>query len=751
MQQMVKKLTIAAITVAAASIAATGCGKGDGDSSKSAAKAGDPAAKGAADGTAKGGAAGAKKPAQAPSRGPERVEYSFIDNRLSAHLERGGGLFVPAGSAGFAKYVRFGNMARSSKKTWELRQSEGDVKVAKLTGTSGRVDVVLEADHLAGNAVVRVRAHHAKGGAISVRVNENADINGQLQPGWNTIELPVPAGQLREGENQLQFFVRSAGLSVEWLQVGGAAPGEAAATFYDGNAKALVIPDGGAMVWYAFAPDKARVTADLADGACEIAVEAKGEDGNAVNGTLSGLGAAVDLAELSGKAIRVELRASGCPSAQLTNAAIVTPGEAPKVTRGAPPKYVVMLVMDSLRADRVKVFNPDARPEVPTWEKLAETSAVFLQNYVQGNESRVSHASLWSSLYPIKHRMIGSKEKLALEWTTVDEVAKSAGMFTAGATSNGYVEPKRWGFGEKWDKYSNHIHEELGLKAEDILEKGLKFIGDKKEPWFLYLGFVDTHVSWRAKSPWIEKYSPGYTGRFEKTFSGQDAADSATGKMKLSPKEVEHVRALYDSNVSYQDDVLRQLVEKLQADGIWDQTMLIITADHGDEQWEDGRVGHGASTRDMLVHVPLLIHYPPMIPAGKFVEGTDVVDVVPTIADVLGVPHDPQWQGESLVPLATGAAPGYPRMSFNSMYEDAHAGRILHWKAKIKGGSSLVVHDLDADPEEMKPATGEGATIGGRAVLDPLWLFRAFNEDWKKAQWGNASNVTARFAADLGE
>jgi arylsulfatase A-like enzyme len=734
-------------TILALLLAASACGKGNGDSAGKATDHGDKTA-------GKGGdtKAGGKAPQKAPSRGPERAVYSLIDNRLAAHVERGGGLLLPAGSAGFAKYTRFGNTEKIKQKTWELRAKEGDVAVAKLTGSSGRVDVVLTADMLAAGPVVRVRAHSAEARAISLRVNENADINGQLQAGWSVVEFAVPAGQLVEGENQLLFFVRGSGLAVEWIQVGGSAPGDGATKFYDGNAKALVLPEGGAMSWYAFVPDKGLVTGDLSDGACEIAVTAVGEDGKVVEGSLTGLGSAVDLDALGGKAARLTLAAKGCPSAELANAALVVPGEATKPTRGEPPKYVVLLVMDSLRADRVKVWNPEARPEVPTFEKLADTGAVFLQHYVQGNESRVSHASMWTSMYPIKHSMIGSKEKLKLDFVTIDEVADAAGMFVAGASANGYVEPQRWGFGTKWDKFSNHIHEETGLKAEDVLEKGWSFVAGRKEPWFLYLGFVDTHVSWRAKDPWIEKYSPGYTGRFEKTFSGQDASDVAAGKSKLTQKEIERVRALYDSNVSYQDDVLRQLIEKLTEAGIWEQTMLIITADHGDEQWEDGRVGHGASTRDMLIHVPLLIHYPPMFGAGKFIEGADVVDVVPSIADALGVAHDPEWQGESLAPLTAGVGQGYPRMSFNSMYEDAHGARILHWKVRLAGGNAPKVYDLSSDPEEMKDIWGEGeAVIGGRAVLDPAWLFRAFNKEWKKSQWGNAANVSARFATDLGE
>ena len=705
-------------------------------------------------GTAVGTGAGpapSKPPTKAPSRGPEHAVYSLVDNRLAAHLRRGGGLLVPAGSAGFAKYMRFGNTEKIKTPMWQLRQTQGTAKVAVMTGASARLDVPLAGAEASADPVVRVRAFSTEARAFSIRVNGSKDIAGQVTEGWNTIELKPPGGLWKEGENELLFFTRGSGLAVEWVQVGGTAPADGTATrFYDAGAKALSLPDGGGLTYYLQIPDGAKLTGDLADGACTVTVKATAADGAGADGTLTGIGSAVDLAPVAGKAVRLDLTAGGCAEAKLGGAALVVAGDAPKPARGEPPKYVVLWVMDSLRADRVRVWNPGARPEVPNFEKLAETSAVFLQHYVQGNESRVSHASLWSSLYPIKHSMIGASEKLDLKWTTVDEVAKAAGKYTAGASANGYVDPKRWGFGQAWDAYSNHIHEALGLKAEDILAKGLKFVGDKKEPWFLYMGTVDTHVSWRAKEPWASKYDPGYNGRFKDVFSGADAAAAASGG-NLTDAEKKHVIALYDSNVSYQDKVLGDLIAKLQELGIWDQTMLIVTADHGDEQWEDGRVGHGASSRDMLVHVPLLIHYPPMFPAGKHPEGTELVDVVPTIADALGVPTDPEWQGQSLVPLANGVGAGYQRLSFSSMYEDSHGARMGDWKIRASGGSNLRIYDLATDTDEMKPLTDAAATIGGRSVLDPYWLLRAFNKDWKKSVWGNPADVTARFAEDMGE
>jgi arylsulfatase A-like enzyme len=691
----------------------------------------------------------AKPPTKAPARGPEHPVYSLVDNRLSGHLMRNGGLLVPGGSAGFAKYVRFGNVMKGGKKTWDLRQQEGEVKVARITGKSGTVFVPLTAAQ-AGRNTIRFRTFATASGAVSVRVNENKDLNGQLQEGWSTVELTVPPGQLKEGENSIAIFSKSSGTALAWLQVGAqAAVAETgAAKFFEPTSKSLVIPKDGGMTWFVAVPDKAKLTADLADGACTINVLATSEDGATLEGKLSGIGSAVDLGTLAGKAARLDLETAGCAEAQLSKAELVVPGAAPAVKRADPPKHVVFVIMDSLRADRVRVFNPKARPEAPNWEKLAETSSVFLSHYVQGNESQVSHASMWSSAYLAKHKASEMKDKLDAKFMTIDEVAKKAGKYAAGVSANGYIRPER-GFGTTWDQFVNHIMKSLGLKGIDVYEKGVSFITPKKDqPWFLYLGMIDTHVTWRAKSPWLEKYDPGYKGKFETSY-GDDGKGGSNGK-NLSDKEKNHVRALYDSNVSYQDDLLGKLVEQLQSWGIYDKTMIIITADHGDEQWEDGdRVGHAGSQRETVVHVPMLIHYPPLFPTSKVRGGTEGIDIVPTLADVLGVAFDPEWQGASLLPLAQGSD-AYPLLATSSAYENSHCGRIGNWKLQLKGGGTPRLWNLAKDPEERNDVWGK-AHIGARLLLDPMWLLRGWNAEWKKSQWGNAATVTSRFAADLGE
>ncbi|MBK7536697.1 MAG: sulfatase-like hydrolase/transferase [Myxococcales bacterium] len=689
-----------------------------------------------------------KAPEKAPARGPEHAVYSLLDNRLSAHLGRGGAMVVPAGSAGFAKYLRFGNTMKRPTLPWALKQRSGELSVARMTGKTGSVYLPLTAAQ-AATQTVWIRANAAREQAFTMQVGDQK-LNGTLAAGWSTVSVPTGA-LLKEGENGVTLFAGDAGIEVEWIAVGAAAPPDGSLRFYDATAKALLLPDGGSMTWYVMIPDKGLVTGNLSDGACQVSVQATADDGTSAEGALRGLGSAVDLAALGGKAARLELSAKGCAQAQLADAALVVPGEEAKVTRGEPPAHIVFIIMDSLRADRVRAFHPKARPEAPTFDKLAETSTLFRTTFVQGNESRVSHSSIWTALYPINHGNLGEKDKLDPKWVTIDEVAKAARMHVAGVSGNGYIRPSK-GYGTAWDQFSNHIEEELGLKGQDLFDKGLGWVGAKKEPWFLYLGTIDTHVSWRAKKPWIEQYDPGYKGRFEDTFSGEDAAKAATGKITLTEREKDHVRAIYDSNVSYQDDLLRQLIEKLTAAGVWDKTMLIITADHGDEQWEDGKVGHGASSRNQLVHVPLLIHYPPLFPAGSVHEGAEVIDITPTLADALGVAADPQWQGTSLLPIAHGVGRGGQRLAMSSMYEGSHSGRIGSWKVRIPGSGKPEVYNLAADEAELQDLYGQASSaIGARLILDPLWILRQWNREWKKSQWGNAANVSGRFAADLGE
>jgi arylsulfatase A-like enzyme len=499
-----------------------------------------------------------------------------------------------------------------------------------------------------------------------------------------------------------------------------------------------------AISFYVWIPPGARLVGEVS---CPVGVTAAPAEGAAASGTLDG--GVVDLSAVAGKVVRLRLEPR-CPEARIAGAAIALAGPAatlPKPTRR--PRHVIFWVMDSLRADKVRAFNPRARAETPAFEELAKSSTLFTSAYSPGNESRVSYASLWTALYPGEHGMLREGQKLEDSWVTLAEAMKAAGCYTAGVTANGYVAA-RWGFGEGWDSYANHIHLSRGLRGEDVLAAGLAAMDrERARPVFLYLGSVDTHVSWRAKEPWFSRYDPRpYGGRFQTEANGQDVDRIGAGKLGVSERDKERIIALYDSNVSYQDDLLGKLLDKLTAWGVADDTMIVVTADHGDELWEDGRVGHGGSLRDSLIHVPLLIHYPPLFPAGVVDDGVEGVDILPTLLDAIGFRPPEEAQGASLLPLAAGVARGYPRPAIASQFESAHAMRLGRWKLRVTGNGVPTVYDLVDDPGERRDLAGS-RPVERRWLTDVLSTFLVYQKLWKKTRWGVPSNALPAFAEDL--
>jgi arylsulfatase A-like enzyme len=684
-------------------------------------------------------------PPRPPSRGPEHAVFSLTDSRLLAHVMRREGVVALAGSPGFAKYLRFGR----PKLTWKLGESEDGRRGARLSDSNGVVELPLTAEQAQAGGSVAVRLTTPAARRMTILVNQKAAGTVQLVSGWQTAKVPLPPGLAKPGENVVHLaFAKGPPAFVEWIQLGGEPGGDEAPPFWDKAQTSLVLPEGGGLTYYVQVPPKGRLIGDVLGTGCQVMVRARAHDGQALEGVLTGPGGAVELTPLAGRIVRLDLAGRGCAKAGLRGGALAVPGPAPTVSKPRQPKYVVFWIMDSLRADRVKPFFPKARPEVPEFEKLAGVGTIFRNTYVQGNESRASHASIWSSLYVGVHRMIpGGVKTLEAKWTTLDEAMKSAGLWTSGVSGNGYIV-KRMGFGDAWDAYRNHIHDGGGVRGEDILKYALKSVEARKEPWFLYLGTIDTHVSWRAKEPWISKYDQGYTGKYVKEASGIEVEKMATGKLKISDRDKQRIVAIYDSNVSYQDDLVGQTLAKLKEWGIADDTMLVITADHGDEQWEDGRVGHGGSLRESLVRVPLVIHYPPLFPPGIVEEGVDTIDILPTLLDAMGKPAPPEAQGESLIPLAQGVGRGYPRPSIASQYEFAHAMRLAGWKVRVAGSGVPLLYHVDDDPYEKKDLAAE-RPLERRLLTDALSTFLVYQRNWKKGRWGVASNHAAALPADL--
>jgi len=711
--------------------------------------------------------AAAARPSAPASPGPaarsEHAVFQLVDNRHAAHRHANGELVLDAADIGFARYTRFS----MPSPRWRLGQ-DVDGERAAVAERLAALEVPLSAEQARGVTFVTARVHGSDKQRLTLKVNgrkPGKEASVELIDGWITAAIPVARGYFGAGENQVVLETSGAKGSVAfaWLRFGssiGIRDPRADASF-DSKADAIALARDASLVWYVTVPDGAHFVASVA-GPCKVELRARASDGSFAGGLLTSDMSRVDLSAMAGRVVALGLTARDCKRAIVKAPRITLHGPAPVALPPAdPPRYVVLWVMDALRADKVSIFTPGARAQTPNLVELAKSSTVFRQYYVQGNESQTSHSSMWTALYPAVHGVrlagIGGAWRIGPQFDVLAQHLLAAHYATLAVTGNGYVN-EDGGYARGFEEFRNMMREtgvENGvIFGQQIVDAALhKLDRHRRDPVYLFLGTIDTHGPWIARRPWIDIYSPGpYHGPFQEFGTAKELGFKA-GSMGCSiippPADIERLRAIYDSAISYHDVQVGRLVKQLQSWGIWDQTMLIITADHGEELFEDGRCGHGGSLRDSLTRVPLLIHDPARFPPDVVVdEGAEGVDIMPTVLAALGAPPAPAAQGEPLEPLAQGVGRGWARPSYASQYEYAHAMRIGRWKIRVGPRGAPLVGDMADDPGETADA-GPGHPVERRMLTDNLGLFLAIRRQWQKATWGVVTNVTAAGARAL--
>src|SRR5690606_5791603 len=153
------------------------------------------------------------------------------------------------------------------------------------------------------------------------------------------------------------------------------------------------------------------------------------------------------LADYAGEVVRLELIAGkSCKTrTRITHAGLHIPGTEPELPDVEPPKNVIVWLIDTLRADHLPMYNPDTDVQTPNLAAFAETATLFETVAVEGNESKVSHSSFFTGLYPIRHRHYRSSTTLKESFEIIPEAMRRSGRTTAGFISNGYISDK-WGF-----------------------------------------------------------------------------------------------------------------------------------------------------------------------------------------------------------------------------------------------------------------------------------------------------------------
>lgn len=690
----------------------------------------------------------------------QHTVFDLVSNADLAHLVRADGLAVDAGAWAFPRYVDGDVRARR----WRFGVADGAAQVAVAKVRKVFLYLPLTEAQLPTTTSLRLRVLPAgKGRTLAASVNGKALESRKLTQGWQTVSWTLPAGSLRAGENRLDLDFGGGGkvlggagsAALGWLHLSGAT-GDAppALDLRPGPGRLAVPAGGGGLAWYVFVPKGAQgaltVKAAATPGCAVVATVGAASEPLRVEGQPSpeGTPLQLDLAPLAGTVARLELSSSpACPAVEVeSGSGLVLAGEAP--TAGPPgpkPKHIILYIIDTLRADRLKVYAPGARVQTPTLDRLVAEGTTFLQTYAQGNESYVSHAAIFTGQYPRRSGIWAGGRKLGAHHLLISEALQTTGMKTAGLTSNGYIDVRN-GYLQGWNHYVNTLVQKRPYLAPGLL-KQVRTWADRhlEERFFLYVGPVDPHVSYRAHADLIERYDPGpYTGPYRRVCSGGELGKIKARPEKVRPRDRARIEALYDNEVDFSDVHLGRFLEHLRAKGTLDDTLLVVTSDHGDEFWEHGSVGHGHSLYDELVHVPLIVRYPPLFPAGlQIPEGVDQVDIFPTLVDAAGAPAPEGVQGASLLPLVRGVGRGYPRPSIAMLARSKYALRLAHYKLHLGRDGKRRLFDLAADAGEQSDVVAE-RPFASRWLADAAALLVAYEESWDKKTWGVASNLSGQ-------
>lgn len=392
------------------------------------------------------------------------------------------------------------------------------------------------------------------------------------------------------------------------------------------------------------------------------------------------------------------------------------PGTAAAGTRAGGPN-VILIVIDALRADHLGAYGYSRRTS-PAIDRLAKQGVLFENAVAQSNWTLPSVASIMTSLYPSAHGadgfpqvpdwwdklqrndlVLSPGQRLDRSKPTLAALLRRHGYLTAGFVAGAFVAPA-FGIDNGFDQYSFRFATWADIDQKNVFPWLEKNRGKK---FFLYLHPIDVHDPYGMYgmiSPYDRRWDPDYRGAFD---GSRDVLDKINnGALRPSPRDVEHIAALYDGGIAFLDVQLGRLVRELRRDGLLDKTLLVITGDHGDGFMEHGHVRHGNTPYDELLKVPLIVR-PPGGPRGLRIRTqVSLIDIFPTILDWLDLPIPTGIQGRSLrSTIRRGYGPDKAVFSepfLPSERRDAAVLRTTDWKMVAAKRDEL--YDLRKDPAE---------------------------------------------------
>jgi arylsulfatase A-like enzyme len=376
---------------------------------------------------------------------------------------------------------------------------------------------------------------------------------------------------------------------------------------------------------------------------------------------------------------------------------------------------VFVYLIDTLRADHLSCYGY-GKETTPYIDRFSKTGILFTNCFATASWTKPAVGSILTGLYPNKHNSQDQKDRLSNDVEMISEVLKSHGYATIYITPNMNssremnfdqgIDIYRFTIGGKYGEDFYRSSEFLNSEFFEIIENNPNLL-DK--PLFAFLHTVDPHDPYTPKAPFL-KFKKGDKERKELGFS-----DSIRLKKKikgLSRKDIDYIKSLYDCEILHNDYYFGKFVDFLKEKNLYENSIIVMVADHGEQFDEHGSIFHGCSIYNEEVHVPLIIKFP----YGKFSgirTGAIVsqVDIFPTILDYLGIEISPGVDGLSIFNILNNKhfkRPVFIKEKLNRGFDKSNfvgfidtVGKkkhiITYWNELFINASDFELYDLEKD------------------------------------------------------
>jgi len=360
-------------------------------------------------------------------------------------------------------------------------------------------------------------------------------------------------------------------------------------------------------------------------------------------------------------------------------------------TPSAPRPNVVLVTVDTLRADHMEAYGYD-RPTSPVFSRLAASGVRFGHALSQAPWTLPSMASVHTSLYPSQHGAVDAETAIPEAAETLAERLRAAGYSTVGVVSHDVVA-RKYGFAQGFDVFDeSHLLGHGAVTSRGLSRIALARLGEVAEPFFLWVHFFDPHFTY-VRHPGVG-FADGYDGELPDRLTRERLVREESGPDP--ERHLDYVEAVYDEEVAYTDRWIGRLWEEIGVRYGEGRSVLLLTADHGEYFLERGRFFHGRDVYDALVHVPLLIAgaIDPQLRGRVVAQTVETRSIPRTILALLGLPGD-GFGGADLLAVAR-AGGGEPAFSEGSWA----FGSADRKRAVVSDGWKLI-HRLDDDGYEL--------------------------------------------------